>query len=100
MLRFVQLCEAVSNTTKKLEKRRLVAQYFASQPLKTALQAAIFLSGDVYPAFSERTLNVGGALLWQAIQQLTAKSDEEMASAYRKYGDLGAAARDLWPSQL
>lgn len=100
MLRFVQLCEAVSNTTKKLEKRRLVAQYFASQPLKTALQAAIFLSGDIYPAFSERTLNVGGALLWQAIQQVTRKSDEEMASAYRKYGDLGAAAHDLWPSEF
>lgn len=97
MLRFVHLCEAVSKTTKKLEKRRLVAEYFAFQPLKTALLAAIFLSGDVYPAFFERTLNVGGALLWQAIQQLTRKSDEEMASAYRKYGDLGAAAHDLWP---
>jgi DNA ligase 1 len=100
MLRFVQLCEAVSKTTKKLEKRRLVAEYFAFQPLQTALQAAIFLSGDVYPAFFERTLNVGGALLWQAIQQLTRKSDEEMAAAYRKYGDLGAAAHDLWPSEF
>ena len=70
MLRFAQLCEAVAGTTKKLEKRRLVADYFRMQPEQTASQAAIFLSGKVYPAFSERTLNVGGAIVWRAVHGL------------------------------
>jgi DNA ligase-1 len=100
MLRFAQLCEAVSETTKKLEKRKLVADYLVLQPEQTASQAAIFLSGDVYPAFSERTLNVGGSLLWRAVQQVTARSDDEMAQAYRRHGDLGAAAHDLWPGDF
>jgi len=100
MLRFAQLCEAVAGTTKKLEKRRLVADYFRMQPEQTASQAAIFLSGKVYPAFSERTLSVGGAIVWRAVQQLTGKSEEEMAEAYRRHGDLGAAARDLWPPEF
>ena len=100
MLRFAQLCEAVSKTTKKLEKRKLVADYFRAQPEQTASQAAIFLSGDVYPAFSERTLNVGGAIVWRAVQQLTAASEEQMAQAYRRHGDLGAAAHDLWPAEF
>src|SRR5437868_438395 len=96
MLRFAQLCEAVARTTKKLEKRKLVAEYFRAQPEQTASQAAIFLSGDIYPAFSERTLNVGGSLVWRAVQQLTGRSDQEMAEAYRRHGDLGATAHELW----
>src|SRR5438270_10451274 len=97
MLRFAQLCDAVAKTPKKLEKRRLVADYLRAQPIQTASQAAIFLSGDVYPAFSERTLNVGGSIVWRAVQQLTGHSEQEMSEAYRRHGDLGAAAHDLWP---
>ena len=100
MLRFAQLCEAISATTKKLEKRKLVADYFRAQPVQTASQASIFLSGEVYPAFSERTLNVGGAIVWRAVQQLTGRTEQEMSAAYRRHGDLGAAARDLWPADF
>jgi len=100
VLRFAQLCEAASKTTKKLEKRRLVAEYFRVQPEQTASQAAIFLSGDVYPAFYERTLNVGGSIVWRAVQQITEKSEEEMAHAYRRHGDPGAAAHELWPLEF
>src|SRR3954451_3354677 len=100
MLRFAQLCEAVAKTTKKLEKRKLVADYLRAQPIQTASQATIFLSGDVYPAFSERTLNVGGSIVWRAVQQLTGRSEQEMSEAYRRHGDLGAAAHDLWPPEF
>src|SRR4029077_12868031 len=100
MLRFAQLCEAVAKTTKKLEKRKLVAEYFRAQPEQTASQAAIFLSGDIYPAFSERTLNVGGSTVWRAVQQLTGRPDEEMSQAYRRHGDVGAAAYELWPPEF
>lgn len=100
MLRFAQLCEAVSKTSKKLEKRKLVADYVCAQPVQTASLAAIFLSGDVYPAFSERTLNVGGATVWSAVEELTGASEEAMSQAYRRHGDLGAAAHDLWPQNF
>jgi len=100
MLRFAQLCEAVAKTTKKLEKRKLVAEYFRAQPVQTASQAAIFLSGDIYPAFSERTLNVGGSTVWRAVQQLTGRSEQEMSQAYRRHGDVGAAAYELWPPEF
>ena len=100
MLRFAQLCEAVAKTTKKLEKRKLVAEYFRAQPEQTASLAAIFLSGDIYPAFSERTLNVGGSTVWRAVQQLTGCTDDQVSQAYRRHGDVGAAAYELWPSQF
>ena len=63
MQQFAMTCEAVAATTKKTEKVRLVAEYFRSRPVTEAAQAAIFLSGRAFPAWEERTLQVGGTLL-------------------------------------
>jgi len=64
MQAFAQTAEAVASTTKKLEKVRLVAEYFRSRTVDEAAQTAVFLSGRVFPAWEERTLQVGGTLLW------------------------------------
>jgi DNA ligase-1 len=95
MHRFATTAEAVAATTKKLEKVRLVAEYFRSQPVDEAAQAAIFLSGRAFPAWEERTLQVGGTLLWRAVSEISGKGDVALTAAYRRHGDLGAAARDV-----
>jgi DNA ligase-1 len=95
MHRFAATAEAVAATTKKLEKVRLVAEYFRSQPVDEAAQAAIFLSGRAFPAWEERTLQVGGTLLWRAVSEISGKGDVALTAAYRRHGDLGAAARDV-----
>jgi len=95
MQQFAATCEAVAITTKKTEKVRLVAEYFRSRPVKEAAQAAIFLSGRAFPAWEERTLQVGGTLLWRAISAISRKGDVAVTAAYRRHGDLGAAAHDV-----
>jgi DNA ligase-1 len=40
-------------------------------------------------------LQVGGALLWRVVQRLTQASDDQIATVYRRYGDLGAAVHDV-----
>ena len=49
MQAFAQTADAVAATTKKLEKVRLVAEYFRSRPVDEAAQAAVFLSGRAFP---------------------------------------------------
>src|SRR5580698_3370067 len=95
MHRFATTAEAVAATTKKLEKVRLVAEYFRSLPIDEAAQAAIFLSGRAFPAWEERTLQVGGTLLWRTVGEISGKGDVALTAAYRRHGDLGAAARDV-----
>ena len=75
----------------KLEKTRIVAEYFRSRDLEDAAVSAIFLSGGAFPAFEERTLQVGGSLLWKVVKEVTGASDNELGAGYRKTGDLGAA---------
>jgi len=92
---FSQLADSVAATTKKTEKVRLVADYFRSRVTDEAAQAAIFLSGRAFPRWEERTLNVGGSLLWRALAEVSGKPDVALTAAYRRYGDLGAAAEEL-----
>jgi DNA ligase-1 len=88
-------CEAVAATPKKTEKVRLVAEYFCSRSMQESAQAAIFLSGRAFPAWEQRTLQVGGALLWRAVAEVSGKGEVALTAAYRRHGDLGSAAHDV-----
>src|SRR6202521_659374 len=103
MLPFARTCDAIAATTKKLEKTALVAAYLRSSlrsaPLNEAATAAIFLSGRPFPAHEEATLQVGGALLWRVIGELSGKSQDELTEIYRRYGDAGSVAAEALPDR-
>jgi len=63
--------------------------------LADAAISAAFLSGRAFPAFDERTLQIGGSLLWKLVGELTGARDATLTAAYRQRGDLGAAAYDV-----
>ncbi|MGA8538428.1 MAG: ATP-dependent DNA ligase, partial [Terriglobales bacterium] len=99
MLRLAQTCEAIAATTKKLEKTALVAAYLRSLPVDEAALAVIFLSGRPFPADEEATLQVGGALLWRVIAELSGKSEHELTEIYRRHGDAGSVAAEALPER-
>ena len=92
---FSSTADAVAATTRKNEKIRLVADYLLSRPLEEAAQAAVFFSGRAFPAWEERTLQVGGTLLWRALAEISGKGEVALTAAYRHHGDMGSAAQDL-----
>ena len=92
MIKFAQVADAIAATTKKLEKTKLVADYFRSLSVNEAAIAAVFLSGRPFPMWEETTLQVGGRLLWQLIAELAGRDESALADAYRKRGDLGSVA--------
>src|ERR1700678_1260026 len=97
MRKFAEAAERIAATTKKLEKVAIVADYLISYTPAEASVGALFFSGKPFPAWEETTLQVGGRLLWQAVEELSGRSDEELTAAYRKHGDLGAAAAEVLP---
>src|SRR5271157_338050 len=103
MLDFARTCEAIAATTRKLEKTALVAAYLQSllgtMPESEAATAAIFLSGRPFPAYEEMTLQVGGALLWRVISEVSGKSDRELTEIYRRHGDAGSVAAEALPER-
>jgi len=55
----------------------------------------LYLAGLPFPEADPRKLNAGGALLTKALLAVSGASDVELTAAYRRHGDLGAAAFDL-----
>jgi len=95
MQRLAELCERIGATTKKTEKVALLAEYFRSLETSNAAIAAVFLAGGAFPAFDERTLQIGGSALWKLVGEITGAREPALTAAYRKRGDLGAAAYDV-----
>src|ERR1700682_5625388 len=98
MLPFARTSDAIAATAKKLEKTALGAAYlrssFEASPPSEAATAAIFLSGRPFPAYEEATLQVGGALLWRVITELSGKSEAELSQIYKRHGDAGSVAAE------
>ena len=95
MQRLAETCERIAATTKKLEKTAIVAEYLLSRDIEDAAISTVFLSGRAFPAFDERTLQIGGALLWKLAVELAGGREALLSTTYRKRGDLGAAAADV-----
>lgn len=95
MHQLAELCEHIAATTKKTEKVAMVAEYFRSREIEDAAISAVFLAGRPFAAFDERTLQIGGSLLWKLVGEITGAPDASLTAAYRQRGDLGAAACDL-----
>ncbi len=95
MQQFAITAEAIAATTKKLEKTRLLAELLRALPVEEAAVAALFFSGRVFPAYAETTLKVGGAMLWQALKEVSGATDTALTAAYRRHGDTGAAAAEV-----
>ena len=55
----------------------------------------LFLAGQPFPEADARKLNAGGAILSKAVKAVSGATDAALGAAYRRHGDLGAAAFDL-----
>jgi DNA ligase-1 len=99
MRKFSEMCEAVAATTKKLQKTAIVAEYLKSRSVEEAAVSAVFLSGGAFAAWEETTLQVGGSLLSRVVRELSGKNDVALTAAYRRHGDLGAAAAEILPER-
>ncbi|HLI77912.1 MAG TPA: ATP-dependent DNA ligase [Acidobacteriaceae bacterium] len=97
------LAEGLSSEASRLKKRDAIAgsvgQLASStvevDPLLQAGRFCLYLAGQPFPEADARRLNAGGAILSRALKTVSGATDAAMNAAYRKHGDLGAAAYDL-----
>lgn len=95
MRSFVQLAEAVGATSKKLEKLRLISEFFRVLSTTDAALSARFLSARPFARHDERTLGVGGRTLSRVIAETAGRTGESLTTTYLKHGDLGDMAQEL-----
>jgi DNA ligase-1 len=110
-----QLAEHLSTEPSRLAKRAAIAKAISNLALTNETPAhsrgeaippsitdlanaglfALYLAGQPFPEADPRKLNTGGAILSRALKQAAQATDAALTAAYRRHGDLGAAAFDL-----
>ena len=93
--RWVAAADRIRATTKRLEKLAVLEAYLPTLDDAPLAVAAHFFSGIVFPRHDQRTTNVGGSILWSALAELTGASDEALAEAYTRHGDVGDMVGDV-----
>src|SRR3984885_15442333 len=94
------LAEELAGESGKLKKRAAIAgaisAVHANAPdSEDAGLFALYLAGTPFAEADSRKLNAGGALLSKALLAVSGATNIDLTAAYRKHGDMGAAAFDL-----
>ena len=95
-----ELAEDLAGEAGRLKKRAAIAQAIAGVH-ETAPESedagwfALYLAGSPFAEADARKLNAGGALLSKALLAVSGAGDAALSAAYRRHGDMGAAAFDL-----
>ena len=97
MMGFTQAADQIAATASKLAKLEILAGYLRSLTPDEAAIAAIFFTGRPFAEHRETTLQVGGALLWQVISEISGAPQSKLSSLYRRHGDAGSVAADALP---
>jgi DNA ligase-1 len=104
------LAETLAGESSRLKKRAAIAESIrrvhdaeresgaAASNHQDAGRFALYLAGTPFAEADQRKLNAGGALLTKALLLVSGATQIALTAAYRKHGDLGAAAFDLLSS--
>jgi len=95
-----ELAEQLAKEAGKLKKRAAIAEaisavHSATPESEDAGWFALYVAGTPFAEADSRKLNAGGALLSKALLAVSGASDSALTAAYRRHGDMGAAAFDL-----
>lgn len=96
-IEFVEVCEQVAATTKKLEKAALLKAFFARLSDADLALAARFFAGTPFSLADQRVLNIGGAVVRDAVLQLTGVERAAWEALVVAEGEAGRAAQRLLP---
>lgn len=95
--RFAETALAISKTTRKLEKERLLADYLGGLDDASLERAVVFFSGSPFPRKDERVTGVGWATLAEVSIKVSGRSTDELYSGTRQHGDMADAIGEIFP---
>jgi DNA ligase-1 len=97
-----EVAEVLASESGRLKKRAAIAAALAGIVgvrnewcLPDAGLFCLYLAGQPFAEADPRKLNAGGALLTKALREVSGCTEVALTAAYRRHGDLGAAAFEV-----
>ena len=98
-LDFSETCERIGSTRKKLEKVQILSEYILKLGEEDLQRVSRFLAGYIFPRSSGKEVFTGYVSLHDIVSEITGVDERQFEEVYRKYGDLGSAAEELFASR-
>jgi DNA ligase-1 len=92
---FARTGEAIRATNSKLEKTRLLGEYFAGLDDETLPLAAVFFSARPFADRDQRKLNLGYAVIRQAVCEIAGVDDDVLGESYMRHSDVGDVIEEV-----
>jgi DNA ligase-1 len=96
----VDVYEALTSTTKRLEKTSILAEFLSKTDPKILPIVTLLSLGKVFPAWSEKEMGIGLKLLMKAISLVVGVSTDIVEDNVRDKGDIGLASEHLFGNRL
>src|SRR6202171_3782164 len=87
--------EAIRATTSKLEKARLLGEYFASLDDELLPLAAVFFTARPFADRDQRKLNLGYAVIRNAVCELAGVDEDALGESYMRHSDVGDVIEEI-----
>ncbi len=92
--KLVEVYEALSSTTKRLEKTQILA-HFLKQLDEKEKDVLYLLEGRIFPSHYEKNLGINSQIAIKTLSQSTGISTSDIVRKWRSTGDLGETAEEL-----
>lgn len=92
---FARVCADVAATPKKLEKTAHLAAYLKTLDEPALRAACAWFTGYPFPPVENKVLQLGWAVIRDALCQVAQMSDGEFGGCYLKHSDLGETAFEI-----
>src|SRR5881398_729231 len=92
---FARTGEAIRATSSKLEKTRLLGEYFATLDDETLPLAAVYFSARPFADRDQRKLNLGYAVIRNAVCDLAQVDEEALGESYMRHSDVGDVIEEV-----
>ncbi len=94
-MRFAETCAAIAETSSKLEKVRFLAGYLQTLSPEQLKRVAVWFTGAAFPGSENKVLQLGWALLRDALCVAGGIDEPELLQVYLKHSDLGETAFEV-----
>jgi DNA ligase-1 len=95
MQELARVAESIRATSSKLEKTRLLAEYFAARDDATLPLAAVFFTARPFADRDQRKLNLGYAVIRDAVCAVAGVDEEALGESYLRHSDMGDVIEEV-----
>ncbi len=92
---FARTAEAIQGTSSKLEKTRLLGEYFGRLDNTALPLAAIFFTARPFADRDQRKLNLGYAVIRDAVCELAGVDEKVLGESYMRHSDIGEVMEEV-----